>query len=751
MKYKKLRSLTFLIVVFASLFWLILCTKMKAQSPNYTLKNLAPNYQVDWVGNSFPATKVLGKPKGMESQLRQHVQQDVEDLFVTADGHCYTNALRDERFAQASVYHDGEQITIMEKMQKYHKRGGYGVVANQRHAFVAVEIPRDKHHGLNQQGNPLQPSQEEVWYGVRRYRSKTGKIAGFPQGFAESAGTIVVNSVPDGHIRGLALDKKHLYVSDTVNNAIKVYELKNLSQKPVSIWSVDKPGRLAFDNEGFLWVVTYGTNKISRYQSNGVLASQAVTLPENAIAYDIAIAPQNRLLVTDMGVDRNVKIYGNITTDPVYENSLGEKGGLFSGEVGKASDFKFYQPKGVGSDLQGNIYVADAVSSAEKGGGTVISGYKPNGELLWSIHSLEFMSGLDIDPANENALYSKERLYRFNRDLPSGKTAEYQYTTLDPNQYPDDPRLHQHFIGVQMRRLQNKLMMFNIQRNGNQIAAFRFDENSNSHIAIPYAMFSLASNELVLSQEPEKQSWIWLDRNFDGQINAEEFETKANSSLLPQSPDKNKNKDTKTTDWVIEPNGNLWAVAKTSILKFPISQKENEYLTWDFASVKKYHVPSPFTEAKRFFYDPNTDVAYIAGYTEDAPDFGEWKAIGSKLARFDNWSNEPKLRWMIHTPWYPDSKDKRQKSIAMDIEGDYVFVGFESTGKETDPLEQSTVFVYRQMDGNYIGSMQQGESVGPVMLDKGQGLNVRKTDDGNYLVFLEDAAFARSVIFHWKP
>jgi hypothetical protein len=745
-KSKKIRASKFVIIVFTLPLMLFLCTKILSQSPNYILKDLAPHYQVDWVGNSFNGQKITNQ----KSIYRTHVQQEVEDIFVTPDGYCYTNAKWDERFAQASVYKNAKQVAIMEKMMGNRQKGGYAVVANQNYAFVAVEIPSANLNGINQFGHPLRPLKGEIWYGIRRYNSKTGKIASFKEGYGIDAGLIVVNKTLEGHIKGLAIDNKYLYVSDTANDAIKIYDLKNLSQEPIYTWFVEKPGRIAKDQEGFLWVVTYETNKINRFTPNGELASQKIILPKNAIAYDLAIDQHNRLLVTDIGEDRNIKIYRNITTNPIYQNSLGEKQGLFSGEIGKTADLKFYKPKGVGIDIKGNIYVADDAWSAVSGGGTILSSYKSNGKLRWRIYSLEFMSGLDLDPANEEALYSKERLYYFDRNQPIGKTAKYQYTTLDPNQYPDDPRLHQHFIGVHIRHLKDKRMFFTIERNGNQIAVFRFDDNNQSNIAIPYAMFSLASNRLVLPQEPQKKSWIWIDSNFNGQIEPKEFETKTSNFFNRLSVNKRK-KTTKTTDWMVEPNGNLWTVMKKSILKFPISQTDNKYPAWSFTNIEEYRVPRPLTEARRFFYDSDTDSAYIAGYTADSPYSGKWKAIGTKLARFDNWSNEPKLIWIIGTPWHSASQDKRQKPIALDVEGDYVFIGLESTGKRPDLLEQSTVFVYSRIDGEYIGSMQQGNIISPIMLDKGQGLNVRKTSDGNYLVFLEDAAFARSVIFHWHP
>lgn len=702
-------------------------------APNYTIKDLGSQYRVDWVGNSFPGTKIIS------NKARRHVQQQIEDIFVTPEGIVYSNSRWDERFAQASAYQDGKQTLIMEKMLGWGRKGGYAVTADRDYVYVAVEERNINRSRLNRYANPVYPQPQQVWYSVRRYNAKTGKVAGFNQGHGIDGGSIVINT-DSGHIQGLAIYQQRLYVSDTANNQIKVYDLNNLTQQPIFSWSVDNPGKLAFDLNGNLWVVRHQTNQIISFTPDGQLQKQ-ITLPANSIASDIAINNQ-QLLVTDIGQEQNIKIYDNIATQPQYKGNLGEIGGIFAGDTGKFAPLKFYQPKGVGTDKQGNIYVAQDAWASVGGGGAIIESYKPDKTLAWRVHSLEFMSSLDID-YTEQKLYSKERVYNFNPDQKSGATTTYEGITLNPQQFPDDPRIHDHFTGVELHYFADNPILFMLQRMGRSIALYRFDKENYGETAIPYAMFYTVRHKDLKwnTNQPKNKEWIWIDKNLNGQFDKDEFTV--NPSVV-------KGTFPITTGWYVAPNGTIWTVAKTLIRKFSPLESATGYPVWN-PNFQEFKIPDPFVEVRRVLYDSASDSMYLTGYTPDAPYTGEWKAMGKAIARFDNWSSSPTLQWIRETPWYYNNNSPREKPVAIDIAGDYVFIGLESTGKQDSIDKQSTVFVYDKAQGNYIGSMQHKGKVAPIMLDKMTGLNAKKTADGNYLIFLEDAAYARSIIFHWNP
>ena len=369
------------------------------------------------------------------------------------------------------------------------------------------------------------------------------------------------------------------------------------------------------------------------------------------------------------------------------------------------------------------------------GGGTIIGSYKPNGKLRWQVSSSEFMSSLDLSDDPKPVLYSKERLYRWDSDRRI-----HSATTLNPFKFPEDPRIHEHFTGVDLVRISQQKLLFLTERNGKSLNVFRFQPDTYGQIAIPYAMFADGSENKWIVNEPHKNRWMWIDSNLNGRFDREEFIV-----------DNNKLK--KSSDWDVSSNGDLWRVDNKAIHYIAAETQDREgYPRWNFSNLKKFAIPLPFTIVKRIAYDRKTDSLYLSGYI-DRSDISSkgWKAAGKKIARFDNWSSSPTLAWIKDSPWQTDSKDGRQKPISMAISGDYIFVGIESTGKQEALIEQTTVLVYTKQKGDYIGSMQQGESIGPIMLDKAQGLNVRRNSNGDYLIFLEDAAFARSIIFQWNP
>lgn len=697
---------------------------------NYVLNDLGSQYTVHIVGNSFSAKHKLSE------NYRRHVQQEVEDLAVTKDGSCHTNAVWDERFAQASVYKDGTQTVIMEKMMGWGKVGGHAIAVDGqgKYAYVGIRVRNINRQDQNQYHNPVYPSTENTWYGFRRYNARTGKIAPFSKGYGVEAGVIVVNT-NTGDIDGLTVHENYLYVSDTPNNLLKVYDLSNLSQEPIKTWNIDRPGKLAFDQQHKLWIVRQNTSQVVRFELTGKQLKQ-IDIGANVIASDIVVDPKRGLLyVTDIGQEQNVKIIGDLNSEPKLKGIFGLKEGIFAEVSGERQNLKFHNPKGIGLDQQGNLYLAQDAWSSIGGGGTIIGSYKPNGELRWQVSSSEFMSGLDLSTDNEPVLYSKERLYRWddNRSIHSA-------TILNPFEFPEDPRLHEHFTGVELVEINQQKLLFLSERNGKSLSVFRFQSDIYGQIAIPYAMFADGSDNQWIENDPPKNRWMWIDSNLNGKFDREEFTV-------------DNNKLRKSWDWDISGNGDLWRVDNQAIYQIKaVTQDKLDYPQWNYNNLKKFSIPLPFTIVKRIAYDRITDSLYLSGYLEnsDIPRNG-WKAAGRKIARFDNWSSSPILAWIKDSPWQTDSKDGRQKPIAMAIAGDYIFIGIESTGKQKSSIEQSTVLVYTKLAGEYIGSMQQGEKIGSIMLDKAQGLNVRHTSKGDYLVFLEDAAFARSIVFQWSP
>jgi hypothetical protein len=157
-----------------------------------------------------------------------------------------------------------------------------------------------------------------------------------------------------------------------------------------------------------------------------------------------------------------------------------------------------------------------------------------------------------------------------------------------------------------------------------------------------------------------------------------------------------------------------------------------------------YPVPQPFTELRRAIYDPTTDALYATGYTTDMPfNRSFWKEVGRVLVRYDHWSSgNPVKRYAIALPWQIEAKPART-AIGVTVEGQYVFA-VETT---------ATVHVYDRDSGSEIGVIRPGAEVGRASgwVDVPNGISASRRSNGEYLVFVEEDARGKVLMYRWKP
>ena len=151
-----------------------------------------------------------------------------------------------------------------------------------------------------------------------------------------------------------------LYVSDPVTNLIKVYNASTMSQTPVRSFSIANVGLLDFDRQGFIWMLDTVQKKLIRFSATGEIQSQSITFPSGIVPTSFCVDKTNdRILVTNNGDDQNVLIYTGIFGTPSQTSTFGNLGGINSGTAGAIAPLKFSEPKGVGIDSSGNIFVAN--------------------------------------------------------------------------------------------------------------------------------------------------------------------------------------------------------------------------------------------------------------------------------------------------------------------------------------------------------------------------------------------------------
>lgn len=134
----------------------------------------------------------------------------------------------------------------------------------------------------------------------------------------------------------------------------------------------------------------------------------------------------------------------------------------------------------------------------------------------------------------------------------------------------------------------------------------------------------------------------------------------------------------------------------------------------------------------------------MTGYTADAPPQpGINKEVGRVLVRFDKWSSgSPVVRYQVALPWQLDAKPILDL-IGITVEGRYLFT-VEPVGK---------IHVYDKETGKEVGVMSPGAEVGKASgwVDVPFGISAFRRENGEYLVFVEEDARGKVLMYRWKP
>ncbi len=626
-------------------------------------------YTTSWIGNSC-------------SGGSNWVQQDIKAMAVTPDGSVYANVPWDEGGREVGVCKDGRIVGMAGHSHGWGYHGGTAIALNGKYVFIGESVENEGGH-LNNTNS--WPPKGYDWFGVsRRRRSDLRRGAPFAGGKGGDGDTLkgcflVVNQVPnktDANIQGLWANDTRVWVSDTFHNRVRVYDAEAMT--PVASWGMPRPGQMAMDAAHTLWIIQKAGDgqaaHIVRFTTRGRRLPQSISFPKGVVPTAVCFDPRGRLLVTDDGPNQQVRIYRDLESKPVPEGTFGEKGGIYAGIPGAFGPLKFNRPMAVGCDAKGNLYVASNGSSG--GGGTVLESYTPKGRLNWRLFGLEFVDRADVDPQNEQDVYTKEEHFRMDYSQPPGRQWTYAGYTIDRFWYPEDPRLHIWSAGAWVRRIKGRLFLFVNDMYSEALQVYRFDRRGHGEIAIPCGLF--AKGHLKKDDanwppnQPEKGEWIWRDANGNGAFDAGEYSSDGGRDAPP------------LWGWWVDGQGNVWQATESSgIREFPCGGLDaNGSPIYRFTSMRTAPMPAPFTRLERIYYFPANDTMYLAGYTARHPhDHGMWKVLGRVICRYDNWSGGGrKPRWEV-VPNYKADGSWEGKPASMTIAGDYLFVAYVEHGR----------------------------------------------------------------------
>lgn len=687
------------------------------------------NYTTSWIGNSFS-----GKTKW--------VQQDITDIFIAPDGTAYSNVFWDENGGEVTQYKDGTIIKTAQDTHGWGYHGGDAVTANSKYLYFGYFVENEG-GGLVDQYR--WPPKGYDWYCVTRRKlsniqskapwdgGKGGKTRGHYLLIHE-----LPNNTPGAHISGLAADDSLLFISCPYDDKIRTYDAETMQL--VREWTLKNPGRLTLDSEGMLWAMSART--AFRFDRNGNKLAQKIEFETDFVPYDIDATSDDRLFVSDRGANQNIRIYENITSAPTFSDTFGEQFGIYAGPVvGEFGDLRFNNPMGVGVDNSGNIYVASSNSSAGEtggGGGVVLESYTADGILNWRLFGLEFVDCADVDPSSDMDVYTKEEHFILDYSKPTGEQWTYKGYTVNKYKYPDDPRLHNWSAGAKVQRIQGELFLFiNTMHMETLFQCCRFSPETDGEIAVPSVFFAGGPHNKPdgwPNGQPAQGEYIWCDANGDGAFQADEYATRGGLGAPT------------IWGWSVDSDGTVWQATQSSgIRKFPL-QKLDEHGNpiWTFDSMEMIDTPSPINRLERIYYVPEQDAMYLVGYTQDNPHHdGMWKVMGREVARYDNWNQGNRIaRWRVVPDYQQDnSGDKKPASVA--IAAEFLFIVY---------VKEERVVVYSTETGAFVGELSPVQALGDCgWVDIPEGIEAHKRVSGEYVVFVEEDAKAKIIMYQWNP
>lgn len=690
--------------------------------------------EVSWIGNDWG-----GNP--------DWVLQDVDDLFVSPEGDVYTNVGWEE--GGGNVMHfdrGGAWRGTAKHTHGWGYCGGEAVAANAKYVFIAQRAENEG-GGLNDA--ETWPPKGFGWWGVsRRPRGDFAKGAPFEGGKGGKGDTLKHSykviaerseKEPES-IRGIWATETELFVAAKREGVVRVYDAETMAEK--RSWQVARPDRMTMDARGTLWVLLApedekaGVWSLAGFEAGQGTARVTMAFEAAVRPTDLAVDTRGRLLVSDAGVSQQVLVFDGLAdAQPRLCGTFGEPRGIFGGPVpGRVGERRFNNPRGVGCDAAGNLYVANDGQTG--GGGTVLESYAPDGSLRWRRCGVFFVDLPDLDVANENVIYSKEERFAWRGGVP-----EYVAYTVNPWKYPDDPRLHVWSANAWFLNVRERPLLFVSNMGLDCLQVFRFNPETDGETAIPTALFSKKKIRSTTPGwprgEPTEGAWCWTDRNGDGAIQADEYEIVGNDA----------------GDCVfIDSQATVWRVFKDAARGVAFKGFTGKGVPeWAWDAPRNVPRPCEVTELRRFKVDRARDIAAFGGALgEDRHQ--HWKPMGPAVAVYrDVLKGAPVKLWSAVLPYSKGSQGHESaEPMSFEIAGDYLFVCY-TRGLKEEGVKWAFVKVYALADGRFVGNLVPERVVGELgLLDLEDALRVLQLRDGSYLLFLEDDYKAKNVMMRWK-
>jgi hypothetical protein len=323
------------------------------------------------------------------------------------------------------------------------------------------------------------------------------------------------------------------------------------------------------------------------------------------------------------------------------------------------------------------------------------------GKLLWQVDGHHFLDNIVADPARDGLIvFGSEERYELDFSRPAGQQWTLKGYTFDPAHKDDPRRLDASYHASFARRIpapgaarEGRLLLYMTHMYTGPLHIYGF---------APKSEFA----QLLYSHERILKGWgVWADDS-----------------------------------------GDIWECAGKQIARIPM-QGFDAMGKPRFGKPEMLDAPAPFDSLQRVQYFPATDTMYLSGYTSEKKEQA-WGIVGKVLARFDNWSKGNRTpRWVLDVPHEHNEPGAKNIMKEFAVVGEFVFfAGVETRGQG---------FVFNAATGKLVGVLQPGEAVGGVdatgWVDMPHSISAFKRQSGEYLVFIEEDARAKVLMYRWTP
>jgi hypothetical protein len=575
-------------------------------------------------------------------------------------------------------------------------------------------------------------------------------------------------------VTGVAADEQELFVSNPLDDRIEVWKLGADAKASSKLRDIPfpNPGRLALDAKGGLWAIQDDQGQHANRKARVVRLDRASGKELAAIVSDRPWLPKGlsadqgpdgkpRLLVADNGPDQQVKIY-EVAGTPRLSGTLGLQGGVWALK-GRIQDEAFAGLNGVATDAKGRIYVTtdgwrDWLYMGGIGRGSRLLCFDA-GKLAWKLDGFGFIDNVGLDP-QDGSLHM--RYLRLAMDWGRARGGEWSPAgwTWDPAAFPHDPRNSFQFPGTTIRRIGGAKFEFKHSSDGD-LAIYRYDL-AHGEIAIPCGFFSARFDKRKDLERPwaealkdapnplPRSPWILPFSWQDGQGGVADG-TVQKAEVTPL-------KEVVGGTWSVDRDGDLWNTRignyykpspdNDQILQFPCTVKDG---IPTYGAPKRHATPAPFTgQAVNWsLYDKDQDALFLMGATPERPKWGS--CSNREIVRYDGWSQGTRTpRCRIVLPYDGVPYPGPRYFFVQDINGfaqagDFVFAG---------SLKQGIVHVYDARVGNKVLQLIPGPEANAACgdFDFAQAVvTAYRRPDGEYAVFAEEDAYAKIMLYRWRP